>query len=160
MWSLYNVTGVMLSARACVTLISWSLWLLELASSPSSNQSWKTCSYLPARFFPLKDNPRVFPRTISKGNERVALSSLLPFFPPRLFALESHSADFLSSLVIDCKQGCLRLKPPLLRILWLCVLLPVTFYSLGSVAGSGSNNYSLYMINLKPSCSILSQPTH
>lgn len=33
----------------------------------------------------------------------------------------------------------------------------VTFYSLGSVAGSTSNNYCLYMINLKPSCSLLSQ---
>lgn len=33
----------------------------------------------------------------------------------------------------------------------------VTFYSLGSVAGSTSNNYCLYMINLKPSCSFLSQ---
>lgn len=35
----------------------------------------------------------------------------------------------------------------------------VTFYSLGSVAGSTSNNWCLYMINLKPSCSVLSMPT-
>ena len=32
----------------------------------------------------------------------------------------------------------------------------VTFYSLGSVACSSSNNYRLYMMNMRASCSILS----
>lgn len=35
------------------------------------------------------------------------------FSPQRVFALESHRADILSSVVIDCKQGCLRSKPSL-----------------------------------------------
>lgn len=87
------------------------------------------------------------------------LCVLCHLHPESVFALERHRADILSALVIDCKQGRSRLKAPLTRVPAFCVFFPVTFYSLGSVAGSSSNNYCLYMINLKPSCSVLSRTT-
>lgn len=87
------------------------------------------------------------------------LCVLCHLHPERVFALERHRTDILSSLVIDCKQGLSRLKAPLTRVPAFCVFFPVTFYSLGSVAGSSSNNYCLYMINLKPSCSVRSRTT-
>lgn len=100
-----------------------------------------------------------FPHTLIRRRRSTWLCVLCHLHPERVFALERHRADILSSLVIDCKQGRSRLKAPLTRVPAFCVFFPVTFYSLGSVAGSSSNNYCLYMINLKPSCSVLSQTT-
>lgn len=97
--------------------------------------------------------------TLIRRRRSARLCVLCHLHPERVFALERHRADILSSLVIDCKQGHSRLKAPLTRVPAFCVFFPVTFYSLGSVAGSSSNNYCLYMINLKPSCSVLSRTT-